>query len=110
MIEDVVYREVQELLNAAMIHLSKSCGHPPDCHLCKADLALGVAAVLSAGKEKVLVKWTKDHYNALDKIAVEETVLHETESEENRQVLIKSMFEMKNKEELKLEVIDGEKK
>ena len=109
MIEEVIHKEVNALLNAVMVKLSGLCGHPPDCHLCKADLALGVAAVLAAGQEKLLVNWTNDHYNALDKIAEEETVLHEKESQEQHEESVRLFFEMKNKEELKLEVIDGEK-
>jgi hypothetical protein len=67
--EDVLHKEVNMLLNAVMPELSKLCEHPPDCHLCKADLALGLAAVLAAGQEKVLDGWTNDHYVMLDKIA-----------------------------------------
>jgi antirestriction protein len=108
MIEEVTHREVNLLLDAVMVKLSDLCGHPPDCHLCKADLALGLAAVLAAGQEKLLVNWTNSHYNALDKIAEEETALHEKEAEEQHEKAMQLMFEMKEKEKIKLEVVDGD--
>jgi hypothetical protein len=109
MIEDVIHREVNSFLNAVMVKLSGLCGHPPDCHLCKADLALGLAAVLSAGEEKTLYKWTADHYNMLEKIAEEETALHKKEAEEQHERVVQLIFEMQEKEKIKLEVVDGEK-
>jgi hypothetical protein len=109
MIEEVTRHEVNTLLNAVMLKFSGLCGHPPDCHLCKADLALGLAAVLAAGQEKILVKWTKKHYNALDKIAVEETALHEKEAQEQHERAVQLVFEMQEKEKIKLEIIDGKK-
>jgi hypothetical protein len=104
--KDVVYIEVQNLLNAVMQKLSELCGHPPDCHLCKADLALGLAAVLAAGEEKTLVKWTNDHYNMLDKIAEEETALHEKEGQERHERTMQLIFKMQQKEGIKLHVVD----
>jgi len=107
MLEDVLHKEVNNLLNKVMLEFSKLCGHPPDCHLCKADLALGLAAVLAAGQEKVLDNWTNDHYAMLDKIAEEETTLHEKDTKEQHEKTVQLIFEMQEKEKIKLEVLDG---
>jgi len=73
MAEDI-YEEVSDALDKIMVKLSYLCGNRPDCNLCKADLALGLMAVLDSDSDSkgIFVSWTKEHYNALNKIADEE--------------------------------------
>ncbi|MFX1297438.1 MAG: hypothetical protein ACFFD2_21620 [Promethearchaeota archaeon] len=105
--KDIIHIEVKNFLNSVMEKVSEICEHPPDCHLCKADLALHVAAILAAGEEKVIANWTKDHYNMLNKIAEEETELHKIEADEEHEKAMQLIFKMQEKEKIKLEIIDG---
>jgi len=74
-----ILKQVSDTLNRIMLPLATLTDHPPECHLCKADLALGLAAVLKAGAVSDLMDWSVSYYHALLRLAKHYTELHEQE-------------------------------